>query len=233
MKRFFLGQVGERLFRMLHHPLSHRLAELLRQAGIPVVLLDRDLEPFPNRSDFDLVGIDNLGGGFRIAEHLIKLGCERLAFVARPYSAPTVEARIAGVREALCRHRLDPGPSWVRLGDPADPKFVRALIAGTPFDAFVCANDFTAARLLRSLEGAGVRVPEDVRVAGFDDVKYATLLGVPLTTMHQPCQEIALSAFRAMLARIAEPTLPPRALSLTARLVVRESCGAYLPRPGR
>jgi DNA-binding LacI/PurR family transcriptional regulator len=90
---------------------NRRLAETLRRAGIPVVLLDRDLQSFPNRSDFDLVGIDNVAGGHALAEHLIKLGCRHICFVARPHSAPTVDARIAGVREG-------PGSSPAR-GRPA------------------------------------------------------------------------------------------------------------------
>lgn len=208
---------------------NRQMAEMLRQAGVPVVLLDRDLQSFPTRSDFDLVGIDNVAGGYLLAEHLLKLGCRRLCFVARPLSAPTVDARIAGVREALVRRRIDLGSDWVRLGHPADLKFTRRLVAARQADAFICANDHTAAVLLRSLESAGIKVPRDVRVVGFDDVKYATLLSVPLTTIHQPCREIAVTAFRAMLERIAEPALPARSFALTPRLVVRESCGAYLP----
>ena len=153
-----------------------RLAESLREAGIPVVLLDRDLLHFPWRSDFDLVGIDNMASGFMVAEHLIKLGCRNLFFVARPFSAATVDARIAGVREALVRHSIEPAAGWVRYGDPADLKFTRSLVAGRQADAFICANDDTAAVLLRTLESEGVRAPRDVRVVGFDDVKYATLV---------------------------------------------------------
>ena len=212
---------------------NRRLAVSLRQAGIPVVLLDRDLTPFPNRSDFDLVGLDNMAGGYLLAEHLLKLGCRRLRFVARPRSAPTVDARIAGVREALVRHRLEMEPGWLQTGDPTDAKFVRKLIAGKQADAFICANDDTAARLLRSLEANGVKVPRDVRVVGFDDAKYATLVSPPLTTIHQPCRDIAVIAFRAMLERIAGPTLPARSFALTPRLVVRESCGAYKSGSGR
>lgn len=207
---------------------NRRLAVSLRQAGIPVVLIDRDLVPFPNRSDFDLVGLDNMAGGYLLAEHLIKLGCRRLRFVSRPRSAPTVDARIAGVREALVRHQLDANPGCLHTGDPTDAKFVRKLMAGKQADAFICANDDTAARLLRSLEASGVKVPRDVRVVGFDDAKYATLVSPPLTTIHQPCRDIAVIAFRAMLERMAEPTLPARSFSLTPRLVVRESCGAYM-----
>lgn len=83
---------------------NRRLAEGLRRAGIPVVLLDRDLGPFPKRSDFDLVGLDNMAAGYLLAEHFLRLGCRRLAFVARPHSASTVDARIAGAREG-------PGPA--------------------------------------------------------------------------------------------------------------------------
>jgi LacI family transcriptional regulator len=209
---------------------NRRIAERFRDAGIPVVLLDRDLAPFPQRSNFDLVGIDNLAAGYLLAEHLFKLGCGRLAFLARPHSAATVDARIAGVREALVRHQLELPPDWIQVGDPEDMKFVRLLVGGRRWDAVICANDLTAAHLLRTLEKNNVRVPRDVRVVGFDDARYATLLSVPLTTIHQPCRDIAITAYRALLERIAEPTLPARNLLLTPRLVVRESCGAYLPR---
>ncbi len=209
---------------------NRHLAESLREAGIPVVLIDRDMLDFPGRSEFDLVGLDNMASGYMVAEHLIKLGCKRFYFVARPLSAATVDARIAGVREALARHRLEPDPGWIRTGDPADMKFVRGLTAGKQADAFICANDFTAATLLRSMQSIGIRAPKDFRVVGFDDVKYATLVSPPLTTVHQPCRDIAVIAFRTMLERLAEPSLPARSIYLTPHLVVRESCGAYLPR---
>ena len=106
---------------------SRRLAEALRQAGIPVVFLDRDVLPFPIRSDFDVVGIDNIAGGFLLADHLVKLGCKRIAFVARPNSAPTVDARIAGAREALVRHGLEVPRNWVHIGDPASSSANRVV----------------------------------------------------------------------------------------------------------
>jgi LacI family transcriptional regulator len=209
---------------------NRHLAESLREAGIPVVLIDRDMYHFPGRSEFDLVGLDNMSSGYMVAEHLIKLGCKRFFFVTRPLSAATVDARIAGVRGALARHRLEPDPGWIRNGDPADMKFIRGLTAGNQADAFICANDFTAATLLRSMQSIGLRAPKDFRVVGFDDVKYATLVSPPLTTVHQPCRDIAVIAFRTMLERLAEPSLPARSIYLTPHLVVRESCGAYLPR---
>ncbi len=209
---------------------NRRIAERFGKAGIPVVLLDRDLLPFPHRSNLDLVGIDNLAAGCLLAEHLFKLGCRRLAFVAMSHFPPTVDGRIAGVREALVRHQLELRRDWIHIGDPEDIKFVRSLIGGRRWDAVICGNDLTAAHLMRTLEKNNVRVPRDLRVVGFDDAKYATLLSVPLTTVHQPCRDIAITAYRAILERIAEPTLPARTVLLAPRLVVRESCGAYLPR---
>lgn len=210
----------------INRDISNRFSE----AGIPVVLLDRDLAPFPHSGHFDVVGLDNVAGGYLIAEHLIKLGCQRIAFVMRPLSAPTVERRYSGVREALESHKIEVLPDWLQIGDPQDEKFVCSLMAGKRWDAFICANDLTAAQLIRTIEKNRFKVPQDIRVVGFDDAKYATLVSVPLTTIQQPCRDIAIVAFQSMLSRIADPTLPARNILLPPRLVVRESCGAYLPR---
>lgn len=209
---------------------NRNLAVMLREAGIPVVLLDRDMVPFPARSDFDLVGINNVTGGYLLAEHLLKLGCKRIHFVARPLSAPTVDARIAGVREALSRWNLPAEPGWLHIGDFEDKNFVRRLVGPARPEAFVCANDHTAAMLLGVLRKNNIRAPEDIRVVGFDDVKFATLVSPPLTTIQQPCREIAMIAFRAMMDRQADATLPACHMSLSPRLVIRDSCGAYLAR---
>lgn len=210
----------------INREISNRFSE----AGIPLVLLDRDLMPFPQSSQFDVVGLDNVAAGYLLAEHLVKLGCQRIAFVMRPLSAPTVDRRFAGAREALARHKIECHADWLQTGDPQDAKFVRSLLAGRRWDAVICANDLTAAQLVRSIELNHCRVPQDIRVVGFDDAKYATLVSVPLTTIQQPCKDIAVIAFQTMLSRIAQPSLPARNIRLQPRLVVRESCGAYLPR---
>ena len=209
---------------------SREVVERFREAGIPLVLLDRDFEPFPRRSEFDVVGLDNFAGGFFAAEHLLRLGRTRLAFFAREPSVSSVDARIAGAREAQLRFHVEPLPDSTVYGDPEDEAFVANVFAARRFDAVICANDLNAAELMRTLDRTGVRVPRDLRVVGFDDAKYATLLRVPLTTVHQPCASIARVAYSALRDRIADPTLPARTLLLPPRLVIRESCGAYLPR---
>ncbi len=208
-----------------------RLVNRLREAGITVLLLDRDMSPFPLRTDLDLVGIDNFQGGYILAKHLIKLGCRRLGFVAVPFSAPTVKSRLAGAREAVLEAGMDIPRDFFQVGNPEDPKFARLVSAGRIKDAIICGNDYTAAVLIRTLHNIGVNVPRGLRVVGFDDVHYATLVSPPLTTMHQPCREIATMAFKSMLNRISDPTITPRTILLTPNLVVRESCGAYLAHP--
>ena len=205
---------------------SKRTAEELRRAGIAVVLLDRDLVPFSFRSDFDLVGLDNVLGGYIAGQHMVKLGIRNLAFVARAYSAPTIEARVAGARAAMLDNNLLPSKDFYRVGDPRDPSFVKELLRNRKIDGIICGNDYTAALLMHSFAKVKVRVPEDMRLMGFDDLKYAELLTTPLTTVAQPYRDLARNALRAMFDRLADPTLPPTELLSKPHLVVRASCGA-------
>ena len=93
-------------------------------------------------------------------------------------------------------------------------------------DAIVCANDWTAARVMHTLLALGHAVPGDVRLVGIDDVEYAALLPVPLTTLRQPTRQIGAAALAAMLDRVAGADLPTRDILLHGTLVVRRSCGA-------
>ena len=203
--------------------INRRIANLLDKAGIPIVLLDRELVPYPDRSRYDLVGIDNRRAGYTITDHLLKCGCRRVAFIGRPHSAPTVDARISGYREAMSDAHLEPHIFRV---DPEDSTEIKRILSKVRAEGFVCANDFTAARLLRTLESLDVAVPEQVRMVGIDDVKYASLLAVPLTTIHQPCADIGAVAISVMLDRLRNPQLPARDVLLNFHLVVRDSCGS-------
>jgi DNA-binding LacI/PurR family transcriptional regulator len=100
------------------------------------------------------------------------------------------------------------------------------MMDSTRPEAVVCANDWTAARLMRTLLGLGHRVPHDVRLVGIDDLEYSSLLPVPLTTLRQPTRAIGAAAFAAMLDRVTRPDLPVRDILLQTELIVRRSCGA-------
>ncbi|MGA2258594.1 MAG: GntR family transcriptional regulator [Thermoguttaceae bacterium] len=207
--------------------INRRTAETLDRAGIAVVLLDRDVQAFPSRSPFDMVGVDNFRVGCMQTEYLLRLGYRHIEHLARPFSAPTVEARTEGYRRAFRFHAASYKESWVRRGDPADLEFVKGITRKLP-DAIVSANDWTAATFMRSLQSLGIRVPQDVRVIGVDDDDYAHMVSPPLTTIRQPSREIGAAAVRAMVERIEDRKMPPRDILLGCTLVVRESCGEVL-----
>lgn len=207
---------------------NKRIVAALDRAGIGVVLLDRCYAPHSTRSKYDLVGIDNRRAGFLITQHLLVHGAQRIAFVARPFSATTVLARIAGYREALLAYGIRLQKDMVYFGDPDDLDFLQKVLTKGRPDAIVGANDFTAARVMSGLAKKGVGVPEEVRIVGIDDVKYARLLPVPLTTQHQNCADIGAMAMATMLQRLSNRDLPTRDILLQTHTVVRRSCGAHL-----
>ena len=209
---------------------NRRIARTLERAQIPVVLLDRCYMPWPERSAHDLVGIDNRRAGYVAAAHLLSLGVRRILFFGEADSANTVDARIAGFYEALRLHGVVPEHDPIWRGSAQDEPFVRRMLETSRPEGIVCANDLTAARLMQTLLALGVAIPEQVRIVGMDDVRYASLLPVPLTTIHQDCAGIGAAAMATMLQRIEHPELPIRDVLVPFRLVVRRSCGAHLVR---
>jgi DNA-binding LacI/PurR family transcriptional regulator len=192
---------------------------------VTVVLLDRCYERYPQRSQFDLVGIDNHRAGRMLTDHLLETGARRIVFAMRPHSAYTVDARMAGYRDALFSFDSRFSPVSVS-GNFEDPAWVRRMIDRERPDAIVCANDHTAAHLMQTLISLGVRIPEDIKMAGIDDVPYAKLLPTQLTTIRQNCAEIGAVAMAVMLDRIENPTRPIRDVLVRTDLIVRASSGS-------
>ncbi|MEO0476126.1 MAG: GntR family transcriptional regulator [Planctomycetota bacterium] len=202
---------------------NRQIIKALDDSHTPVILLDRDYLPYPSRSEHDLVGIDNRRIGFAVTEHLFEQGCKNVVFCARPHSANTIDARSAGFVESVLHHTGTYNPKQVQRIDPDDVKQVEVLVKKIKPDGVVCGNDITAAHLMRTLDNMGVKVPDELLVTGVDDVKYAELLRVPLTTMHQHCEAIGQAAFHAMLERMQRPDAPARDILLDCKLVPRDS----------
>jgi DNA-binding LacI/PurR family transcriptional regulator len=196
---------------------NQRVLRMLDEAGIAVILLDRRPEERGARRKYDLVGIDNRRAGFLAADHLMRLGAKRIGFVLYEGQASTARLRAAGCADAT-------GSDLTFVLQPGGP-FELPEVA-QDCDGFVCSNDRIAGRLMHALLARKVRIPEDVRIVGIDDVNYASLLPVPLTTIHQPCREIGETALRSMLERLRRPHLPARDTLLDCELVIRQSCGA-------
>ena len=189
-------------------------------AGIPVVLIDSDIVEAPQRSRYDLAAVNHFDAGRRIGDCLRKAGARRIAYLSQRHRAPCVLARELGVRTAATGLPL---AGKTLYAQPTDGSRIKAFLSSSRPDAIACYNDRQAALLVKTLTALGKRVPDDVMVAGFDDVNFSTLCSPALTTAHQPCDELAEVAFELLEARQKNPSAPPRAVLLSAPLVVRDS----------
>ncbi|MBR4171333.1 MAG: GntR family transcriptional regulator [Kiritimatiellae bacterium] len=201
---------------------NRNMMALFDKANIPSVLLDSDIVPSPDRSSYDLVGINHFDAGRIMAKHLRKAGARRICYLMQKNRAPCVSNRWLGLKtecEGL------PLPGIQLLSQPDEVKTIRNFLKKYNPDAIACYNDRQAAILMHTLSELGIKVPDDLLIAGFDDVNYATLVTPQLTTTHQPCKEIAETAFSLLLQRIIKPDLPPREVFLSAPLVIRASTG--------
>jgi LacI family transcriptional regulator len=204
---------------------AERLAKLA--ARIPVVLV-AGASDAPNA---DVVGTDNRAGTQALVSHLIERhGRTRLWYVAGPREAPDARERRTAFLETLAQYQgvrlagCFEGQFAALSGQLAAREILAAPRCEAP-DAIVCANDYMAIGAIRELRAAGIRVPADISVTGFDDVYLGALLTPPLTTVHQPMQLLGERACAMLLERIAEPGLPRRVERLPTKLVIRESCG--------
>lgn len=215
-----------------HHPvrakLNQAVAERLHHRGLAVVLLDRDLEEFPRRSTYDLVAIDDFFAGYELSEHLLERGCRRIAFVAKPDFPATTDLRLDGARAAVAR--ADGAQLEFGVGLPDDTAWVKRLLKRNRADAIIASNDATAAQLIKTLQQLGHQVPAEIKVAGFDDIRYAQLLSPSLTTMRQPCAALGVAAVETMLGRLRQPDMPARRVLLRAELIERQSTASSATR---
>lgn len=199
------------------------ILSLFSRANIPVVMLDSDFTMAPRRSGYDVIGIDNVSAGMAVAEHLLSAGVRKIHFQSRPRCSASVIGRRNGVFLALSAAG-EPVKHFRDLkAEPDDVAAIKAHLRRNRPEAFVCGNDAAAVKMKISLETFGYRIPDDIRLVGFDDVKYAKIVTPQLTTVHQPCEKIAEVAFRRLLARIVDPSLQPCFMALPYELVVRAS----------
>lgn len=192
-------------------------------AGIPVVLIDCDIVAPPDRSGLDIVGIDNFSAGRQLGMHLMDRRARNVVFLAQTNYPSTVRLRREGLASVDARFG---NAKTLELSDLSVAALVRAFRRLDGVDAVVCQNDVAAINLLAALRKLGRRVPEDVLVAGFDDVTYAPLLHPSLTSVRQPCRQIADRAFDLLLERVGKVESPAEDVRMMPTLVVRASTGA-------
>lgn len=201
------------------------VAEGFHSKGIAVVLLDHDFYEYPRRSRFDLVDVKNRHGAYLATEHLIKAGCKNIHFVTPLFVSPPIKARKDGFCDALSQYNISGGPQRIHEIDPDNSSAMVEAIKKDGIDGLVCVNDILAAQVMRSLLAAGIQIPDDVKMVGFDNNPIAEHLPVPLTTMKQPIESLSRESIKILIERIENPNMPTKDVSFSTELIIRQSCG--------
>ena len=208
------------------HPKDGDVLARAREAGIPIVLLDRELTNF----EADTVKVDNVRGAYLAVRHLVTLGYERIAIIAgTQYLTPGYE-RLQGCYDAFSETSVSIDETYVRIGNfkiESGYAITRELMQVTPRpDAIFVSNNLMTLGALRALHELGIRIPEEVGLVGFDDMPWAGDLNPPLTAVSQPGYELGQQAVQLLLKRLSQPDAPYYKVILQPRLIVRQSCGA-------
>lgn len=197
----------------------------LHSVGLPVVLLHRIP---PEDIAISSITVDNRKGAREIVEHLITVhNCQRIAFLRGPETEADSTWREAGYHDALEAHGIAYDPVLVGYGG-FDERIAYATVTdwlaqGLEFGAIFTGDDEAAPGVLNALRDAGLRVPEDIVVVGFDDDYVASRLIPALTTVHSPIEQVGQKAVQELRRLMENKT--PRAQVLPTELVIRQSCG--------
>lgn len=215
------GHVDGALLVSLHG--EDRLPSRLEAMGVPTVLNGR---PFQDDGSLYSVDSDNAGGARAATELLIGRGARRIATITGPLDMTAGQDRLAGYRRALAAAGLQAPGSLVAEGDFSHEGGARAMArlldAEPDLDAVFAASDLTAHGALQVLAERGRRVPDEVAVVGFDDVRLAELAIPPLTTIRQPIEELGRRMAEVLVARV-NGAYPEHATVLPTEVVRRRS----------
>ncbi len=223
-----LGVSGIIIASMSHHYSATPLIRQLSRDNYPVVVVS-----YIEDEDICFIGTDHETGGYIATEHLIQCGYRRIGYINGEPGNRVGELRFEGYRKALADHGLNYQPEDIyrlqHCGEAYDYQSgyeigEQYLRQTSRAEALFVYNDLAALGFQRAVLDAGRKVPEDVAIVGFDDIKRGVTAPVPLTTIHQPTDEIGLLAVQTLLAKINNQPVRMRQV-LKPTLVIRESCG--------
>ncbi len=194
--------------------------------GLPMVLLHQSP---PDECTVPCVTIENKAGAFKVVDHLIKShGFRKIAFLAGPDTHEDAYWRELGYREALSANAIPYQAGLVSAGHfnakIAQQSVDEWISSSLQFDAIFASDDDGATGAITALQRAGLRVPDDIAVVGFDDIYISQYLTPPLTTIHAPIEQLGYTASKQLIHLIHQEAVDPLVL-LPTELVIRRSCG--------
>ena len=198
----------------------------IQKQDTPVVVLDRRVPDAP----VDVVRCDSEGGAYQLTRLLLSLGHRRIAILSGPREVSTAEDRVTGYKRALAENGLNPEQDLIHYGEftlengYATTQRVLSIVPRPT--ALFAANNFIAIGALRALREAGLRVPEDVALVGFDDLPPALVVDPFLTVAAQPAYQMGQRATELLLARLSDQAPEEyQQVVLPTELIVRRSSG--------
>jgi LacI family transcriptional regulator len=206
-------------------PVDESIVEALASSGLPFVLVGRP----PTHPEINFVDVENERAAFEAVTHLLRQGRRRIATIAGPQNTIVGIDRKAGYQAALRARRLEPDPNLFLEGDFGEESGFIAMQRLLPHkpDAVFAASDAMAVGAMRAIREAGLSVPEDIAVIGFDDLPLAARTAPALTTVRQPIHQTGSQAAEILMDMIEHPDLDHNHhVILSAELVVRQSCGS-------
>src|SRR4051812_28056273 len=200
------------------------LLEQLAERNIPLVFVDQG----PDRPGISLLKIDYHHGIRQGVQHLAALGHRNIGFISGPMRLHSAQSRLAAFSNSLTECGIAINQEWIIEGDHTLEGGIAAadklLSASRPASAVMCSNDMTAIGVLHKVYRAGLRVPDDLSIIGFDDIHITRVTIPPLTTIQMSRTELSRAAVNALRAHV-ESTTPHREYKIDTKLVVRESTG--------
>ena len=203
------------------------LLEQLAKRKVPLVFVDVG----PDRPGISVLKVDYQHGIRQAVQHLAALGHRQIAFISGPIRLHSAQSRLAAFSMSMQECGIPINPAWTIQGDHTLEGGVAAmgtLLAGKEMPtAVVCSNDMTAIGVLHKSYRAGLRVPDDLSVIGFDDIHIAQVTMPPLTTVQMSRYALAKAAVAALRAQVEEPQQSSgrREFDIPTDLIVRESTG--------
>jgi LacI family transcriptional regulator len=203
------------------------LLDQLAKRNVPLVFIDIG----PKRPGISLLKVDYHHGIRQGVQHLAALGHRNIAFISGPATLHSAQSRLTAFSTSLKECGIVPNPAWIVEGNHTMEGGVaameRLLAAKKMPTAVMCSNDMTAIGVLHKLYRAGLRVPDDLSVIGFDDIHIAEVTIPPLTTVQMSRFELARAAVTALRAHVESPDdpAPKRDYKIQTDLIVRESTG--------
>jgi LacI family transcriptional regulator len=202
-----------------------QLIDRLVRSKMPLVIIGR-----PFHSDgVNFIDVDNVDAARNAVGHLVRLGRQRIATITGPTNTTTGIDRREGYLRALAERGRAVEDALVAEGDFSEASGYYAMQRLLPVkpDAVFAASDVMAFGAMRAIREAGLRIPEDIALVGFDDLPQAGRSDPPLTTVRQQVVQFGMSSVEVLMDIIDNGITPPRRIVMATELIVRESCGAH------